>query len=260
MTRLLDSVRSWLQPWRSGPEPMEIRKAVLEEVEDAVVAVGGGKRLFPFDRLRVDLLAEDPRQRAVLEAAAREGWDLEREIPERLRALGASFPPGLRIEVRCPGDVPAERGDRRFEITYERAGAGPSATPPALRLTVEKGKATQKAYTFHAHRVDVGRLPEVLDRDGRVKRRNDVAFLEDGKLERTVSREHARIDRDERSGEYRIRDQQSALGTRIWRDGRSIEVSSRDRRGIRLEPGDEVYFGQACVKVAFLPPESERPS
>ena len=35
---------------------------------------------------------------------------------------------------------------------------------------------------------------------------------------------------------------------RVFRDGRSIEVSTGDRRGEKLRPGDEIYLGRACLR------------
>ncbi|HTQ78519.1 MAG TPA: FHA domain-containing protein, partial [Thermoanaerobaculia bacterium] len=84
---------------------------------------------------------------------------------------------------------------------------------------------------------------------GRVKRRNDVAFLEEDDLSQTVSREHARIAWDPESGAFWLRDEGSASGTLLFRAGRSIEVSRHDRRGVKLEDGDEIYLGRAAVRV-----------
>lgn len=40
-------------------------------------------------------------------------------------------------------------------------------------------------------------------------------------------------------------------GTRIFRDGRPIEVPGGNPRGVRLRPGDEIYLGQACVRISW---------
>jgi hypothetical protein len=119
-------------------------------------------------------------------------------------------------------------------------------------LTITQGKAQQHVYSFESSdRITLGRLDEVLDEEGRVKRRNDVAFVEEGEVNRTVSREQARILWDGESSEYRLRSEPGASGTRILRDGRTIDVSAQDRRGVRLLTGDEVYLGKACLKVAI---------
>jgi predicted component of type VI protein secretion system len=78
-----------------------------------------------------------------------------------------------------------------------------------------------------------------------------VAFLEVGEVNSTVSREHARISWDAESGAWWLRAEQNASGTRIYRDGRTIDVSAHDRRGVRLQAGDEVYLGRAAVKVGM---------
>jgi hypothetical protein len=38
-------------------------------------------------------------------------------------------------------------------------------------------------------------------------------------------------------------------GTLLFRAGHSIEVSRHDRRGVRLDTGDEIYLGRAALKV-----------
>jgi len=86
-----------------------------------------------------------------------------------------------------------------------------------------------------------------------VKRRNDIAFLEEGELNQTVSREHARIAWDPETQAFWLRDEGSASGTLLLRSGRSIEVSRHDRRGVRLQSGDEVYLGRAAVRVEIGP-------
>lgn len=259
LTDLIYRLRRLMRPWEAGTEPLEVRRAVLEEIEGRVVAVGGGRRVFPFNRIEVRLLTPDPQERELFEAVVREGWDLEREVRERLRGLDARFPAELGVEVSFADRGGPEFGNRRFRILCHRVEGvavpeGPAGRP-VLDLTVMQGRATRHVYTFAgADRIAIGRLEEVLGADGRVLRRNDVAFLEEGEVNATVSREHARIVWDEAEEAYRLRDEGSASGTRLLRDGRSLEVSRHDRRGVRLRTGDEVYFGRASVKVSVRGP------
>jgi hypothetical protein len=82
-----------------------------------------------------------------------------------------------------------------------------------------------------------------------VIRRNDVVFEEGAdEANATVSRGHAHIRFHAQTGEYRIADDGSEYGTRIFRDGRSVEVPSGSQRGERLSAGDEIYLGRACVR------------
>jgi hypothetical protein len=255
---LIDKLRQWGRPWVAGTEPLEIHRAMLEDIEAQVVAVGGGRRVFPFDRVEVKLLAATPEDAERLRAIAGEGWDLEREVRERLKANGARVPEGLAVPVEVTEQDGPEFGGRRYALAYRRAAtrgdaeaepAARGAVRPHLRLAVLKGKAVQDAYDLDADRIHLGRLEEVLDAAGRVKRRNDVAFLEDGDVEQTVSREHARIAWDPETSAYWLRDEGSASGTLLFRAGRSIEVSRHDRRGVRLDHGDEIYLGRASLKV-----------
>jgi len=254
LDRLLDKVRQWRRPWVAGTEPVEIHRALLEDIEAQVVAVGGGRRVFPFDRVEVKLLAATPEETSRLQAIAQDGWDLEREVKERLKANGARCPEGLAIPVEVTEQDGPEFGGRRYALAFRKAAQGEAETParaarPLLRLAILKGKAVRDAYDFTADRVFLGRLEEVLDAGGRVKRRNDIAFLEEGEIEQTVSREHARIAWDPESNAFWLRDEGSASGTLLFRSGRSIEVSRHDRRGVRLETGDEIYLGRAALKV-----------
>jgi hypothetical protein len=251
---LLDKLRHWGRPWVAGTEPVEIHRALLEDVEAQVVAAGGGRRVFPFDRVEVKLLAGNAEERSRLQAIATAGWDLEREVKERLRACGARFPDRLTVPVSVTGEAGPEFGGRRYALAFRQAAAGEAeasarAGRPVLHLAVLKGKAAQDAYDLAGDRVFLGRLEEVLDLAGRVKRRNDVAFLEEGEIEQTVSREHARIAWEPESHAFWLRDEGSASGTLLFRAGRSIEVSRHDRRGVRLESGDEIYLGRAALKV-----------
>jgi hypothetical protein len=263
MNDMMGKMRDLLKPWMKGTSPLEIRRAVLDDVESHVIAVGEGKRIFPHNRLRLHLLTPDPDERARFEAVVREGWDLKREIAERLADRGCPVPAGFDVEVAFDEETHPRFGERRFYVEYlsQEAPAAPATAPaaggvapatrPLLELTVLKGTATQHVYELEGPRVFLGRLEEVVDPDGRVRRRNDVAFLEAGEINSTVSREHARIAWDGESGGYWLRAEQNASGTRIYRAGRTIDVSSNDRRGVRIQPGDEIYLGRACVKVTM---------
>ena len=61
-----------------------------------------------------------------------------------------------------------------------------------------------------------------------------------------MSRKHAHIRVD--GSDYRLCDDGSEFGTRVFRDGRSIEVPAGDRRGEKLRLGDEIYLGRACLR------------
>jgi hypothetical protein len=255
---ILKRIRHWVRPWEMGTEPMEVRRAVLEEIDGRVVAAGGGRRIFPYNHVHVLLLVGGPEERSMLEGVVREGWDLEGEVRRRMREQGAELPPGFTLDIGYTEEAGPEFGGRHYRVTFERTEEEPAPADagerPILELTVTKGKATRQVYDFTAERIYLGRMEEVIDGEGRVRRRNDVAFLEEGEVNQTVSREQARIAWDDQTRGYWLRAEPGASATRIFRDGRAIEVSRQDRRGVRLQPGDEVYLGRACLKVGLRNP------
>ena len=146
MKDILGKVRDILEPWRKGTSPLEIRRAVLDDVESRVIAVGDGKRILPFNHLRVHLLTPDPDERQAMEAVVQEAWDLKGQIAERLRDRGCPVPPGLEVEVAFDEEPDPRYGERRFFVEYakrEGDAASPAAAPgaarPTLELTVLKG-------------------------------------------------------------------------------------------------------------------------
>ena len=113
-----------------------------------------------------------------------------------------------------------------------------------------KGTAERAEYTLDKTRTNIGRLPELTDSSQRVVRRNDIVFEEGvDEINATVSRKHAHILRD--AGEYLLLDDRSEFGTSIFREGRPIELVKGGRRGEKLRPGDEIYFGRACMRRAM---------
>ncbi|MGP8245417.1 MAG: FHA domain-containing protein [Bryobacteraceae bacterium] len=221
---------------------VSLHHAMLESVEEQVQVLAHGRRVFPFPRVKVTLIAAEEARRNLLAAAFGEDRRLENDIREALEAAGCQIPRGFAIEI-----VTSASGDRPFFIDYERKPAKPAAETPVGRLVVVKGKAAHEEYVLDKPRTNIGRLSELTDSEQRVVRRNDVVFEENAdEANGTVSRQHAHIRRED--GQYRVADDGSEFGTRVFRDGRSIEVPAGNRRGERLRPGDEIYLGRACLR------------
>jgi hypothetical protein len=222
-------------------ELLLLHRAILAEVEGKVQIIARGRRVFPFARVVVTLVSAEAERRDILQAAF--GERLGADIREAMEGSECVLPRGFSVEVRT-----AEAGLRAFEIAYsvEPVKAAPAAASPG-RVILAAGKTASPEYTLEKARTNIGRLPELTDADHRVVRRNDVVF-EEGADERnaTVSRQHAHILLE--SGDYRLCDDGSEFGTRVFRDGRSIEVPAGDRRGEKLRPGDEIYLGRACLR------------
>lgn len=210
-------------------ELLLVHRAILEEIESQVQTLARGKRVFPFARLAVTFVSPDAGRRALLQAAFGEGGRLETDIRQALEAAGCELPRAFAVEV-----LTAETGAAPFQIEYAVVGRG-HAPPlaPQARLIIVKGKTERTEYTLDKPRTNIGRLAELTDPEQRVVRRNDVVFEEGGdEANATVSRKHAHIRLED--GEYRICDDESEFGTRVFRDGRAIEVPAGNRRGEKL--------------------------
>jgi hypothetical protein len=216
-----------------------VHRAILEQVAGKIQVAARGRRIFPYPRVIVTLVSPDSDRRTLYQAAF--GEKLEAALREALQGSHCEVPRGFAVEVRT-----AETGVQPFAIEYDYNRPLPAAAAPA-RLSVMRGKAQQAEYALDRARINIGRMAEVTDAEQRVLRRNDIVF-EDGADEAnaTVSRKHAHVTCG--GGEYRLCDDASEFGTRIFREGRSIDVPTGNRRGEKLKPGDEIYLGRACLR------------
>jgi len=243
-------------------ELLLVHRAILEEIEGKIQTIQRGQRLFPYNYLKVRLVSPEPERRALFQAAFAQDRRLENDIRESLQGAGCTLPAAFAVDVET-----AEEGPKGFEIAYTIREApsapapapapvpvaepepAPAPAPIAARLVVVRGKAAQETYTIDKSRTNIGRMQELTDSQQRIVRRNDIVFEEGGDdANATVSRAHAHIRFDRPSGQYRICDDESEFGTRIFREGRSIEVPAGNRRGERLCAGDEMYVGRACLR------------
>jgi hypothetical protein len=237
-------------------EPVEIRRAILDEVESLVEPGPRSRPVFPFTRLEIALAVPDAKRRAAVDAVLGGEAGLLAAVEERLREAGCAKVTGLEVRLRYTRKPGAEwQTGRVFRVAGDHAEAPRAQRAPAAeasaangQLVIVKGVTAKRSYALAAERTNIGRIAEVLDKERRVARRNHVVFTEGADpANDTVSRAQAHILRSP-MGEYRLFDDRSAHGTRIFRDGRTIALPSGSPRGVRLQPGDEIYFGQACMR------------
>jgi hypothetical protein len=241
--------RKWTEkafgPAESG-ELLLVQRGILDDVAGKIQTAPRGKRFFPFNHVVVRLVSPDAARRVLFEAAFSAEDRLANDIRECLGGAGCDIPAGFSVEIEI-----TESGPKSIDILYanHRAPAVAPPKPGLARLTIVRGKAGHESFMLDKARVNIGRLAEITDSRQRVVRRNDIVF-EDGADEAnaTVSRGHAHIRLDAETNEFRICDDASEYGTRIFREGRSIEVPSGGKRGERLNPGDEIYLGRACLR------------
>jgi len=249
----LESVDRWLgrhfERWSAnlagGPHPketLEIRREILSAIRDRIEPKGDGEYMFPYQEISVRLAARDADHRDSLSAAFVDENALETEVRE------------LLTEAECRADnvtVPIEIIDDAaaapFKLEFRRADKTKAAAPvtrrPAAWLYVTKGKSDQSELFIGRDNIFLGRLKEVNSKDGGLRRRNDIAFDDS---ENTVSREHAHIQFEE--GKFRLYHDLGERGTRLFREGRSVDVPVSGGRGTQLKSGDEIHLGEARLR------------
>jgi hypothetical protein len=238
-------------PHAAAPEFAEIRLAALDEVRRKSYRAGA-KKVFPYDLIRVSLRGVEESRADLFRGPFFRKY-LEQEVHTALRADACRFPESLRVEVTVATGLP-QVGEAWLTVDAA-SGIAEGDAPPRARLVVQSGLAKVTELRLGKARTHIGREIDVYSNRG-LHRRNDLAFMEDTNVNRTVSREHAHIRHDRATGEYRLFNDRwyphgAECGTWIVRDGISHEVH-RDTRGTRLEHGDEIHFGRAVVLFELL--------
>ena len=249
---IASKVRGWSARVGGGPQPkelLEIRREILEEIRDKIEPAGEGRYIFPFHEVLVRIAARDAAHAGLLDAAFSEGGSLDGDIRGLLQEAGCAIPAGFDAGVEIFEDADVGAGARPFQIECVQRKGGTreavAATRPAARVLVLRGQAEPVELALTRDRVNIGRLQEVTgERDG-LRRLNDLAFA-DG--ETTVSREHAHIRYEAATGKFRLYDDRSQRGTRIFREGRRLEAPRGSLRGVQLQHGDEIHLGDARVR------------
>jgi hypothetical protein len=243
---------------RSPRQPIEVVQAIVDCAEQQVQPAGRGRRVFPFNQLIVHVVAASRPDRARLAAVIEGPPSLQQRLSQRLSAAGCAASP-LDVQVVYVSKPKPGWRTLEYHVAFDRVETSAhsdetesvslTVEPTRLDLNVLTGMAERRTYTFTGGRIDIGRRAEVLDQQQRLIRRNHIAFVEgDADANRTVSRRHAHIAFIPNSREYRLRDDGSARGTAVLRNGRTIRVPE-GARGIRLESGDEIALGEARLRV-----------
>ncbi len=239
----------------SAQTPLEMRREIIEQVESRIVIDASGNH-FPYSKVIVQLQPPTSALRDVFASAFLQDQSLKSDVLSKLKDTQAKYPSELDvvIELLEPSGTATESAPL-FQLDFEKPDPLRKTEIPSTRYLVLKGAAEQSEYAMKKERVLIGRLAEVLDREGRLVRKNDVVFLDNGEdINSTVGRIHARIWFDAEKNEFCLIDEASRYGTRIIREGRSIEIPGGNSRGVLLRSGDEIYLGQACVRFEMVRP------
>lgn len=242
-----------------GDEPgaragIELYRDALDQIAARATVGKRGDRIFPFNRITIELHAADPERKAVLETLFDPGQlgddirsvlEEERVTPPAELTVFVHYSEEALVEMRILCEK-VEKTTRIEPAPIEEVAAAPAPLVPA-RLLIITGVASAPELPLDRPRINLGREQEVLDAMGRVFRHNELSFPESSHpANASVSRSHAHILFD--SGQWRIFDDGSSLGTTLFRDGRRIDVPAHASRGVALRPGDEIYLGQARLR------------
>jgi len=237
---------------RPDLEPAALRREILDQIRSRILE-DGGSRLFPFGKVIVRMTPQRGTQKDAIREALLNKDALKSDILRMLQESKAQYPDEFEALVefersRNGGPLKTPAGPV-FEVDFIRSPVPVNPRPPEMRLQATKGVTEKPEYTLNKPRILIGRSTEVLDREGRIIRRNDVVFLEsDEEINNSVGPMHARIWFDGARNAFFILDEGSRYGTRILRGGAVLDVPSGNPDGIELQSGDEVYLGQACLR------------
>lgn len=235
-------------------EPLEIVHAIVDAVDREIQPASRGRRVFPYNRIRVSVVAASREARRRLETVLDGDDELQRRIDDKLRRAGCEAS-NVAVSVSYTSRAHKNWDDPDFHVAFATVEQPkierdePSAHPGRLDVAIVRGVAEKRSYSFVSDRIDIGRCVEVKDTLHRLIRTNDIVFVE-GALEpnETVSRQHAHISYHSASGEFRLYDDGSAHGTQIVRQGTTLAVL-RGSRGVRLKSGDEIVVGDARMRI-----------
>ena len=238
---------------KDAPELAEIRIAMLDEIK-AKTHRAGGKSVFPFDLVRIQLRGIPEEQARTLQTDFLRGY-LAGEAREFLKRSHHRFPENLQVEIHTTPTLPtAAEGWITIETASQPAKKEESAPARArkpAKLIVLAGTANQKEWTLEKTRTNIGRTAEVF-RSAGPSRRNDLVFSEESEVNCSVSREHAHILRSPQTGEYRLFNDrwykdQAQCGIWVVRDNLSQPVH-RGARGFLLKNADEIHLGNVILR------------
>jgi len=257
LTRTVDrAARQWS---RSGPRgPLEVLHGVLAAVRERVEPAGRGKHVFPFNRIKLSVVADSRDTRARFSGVLDGDPPLRQRLLTMLSDAGCEVP-GLHVRTVFVAAPDPAWAAPEFHVEFGRGSpAEPPETErvsaPEVRLTIAQGSAEKPAYALALERINLGRCAEVRDSRNRLIRTNHVVFKDGDPVNHSVSRRHAHIEYSGGTGDYRLVDDRSAHGTTIVRSGQTIVVPA-GARGVRLRSGDDVILGEARVRVKIAETE-----
>jgi len=236
-------------------EAIELYRDALDQISNRATAGKRGDRIFPFNRITVELAVDNAERKAVLETIFDPG-QFGDDVRSTLKEERVTPPDDLTVFVHYPENALVEMRVLCERDKTEPAPAAPVPPPTAAvvpllpaRLLTVTGVSSASEFYLDRPRINLGREAEITDSLGRAIRRNELCFPEAAhEANASVSRAHAHLRFDPASNEWRIFDDGSSIGTTLFREGRRIDVPAHAGRGVALRHGDEIYLGQVRLQ------------
>jgi len=234
-----------------GREAVELYRDALDQIANRATPGKRGDRLLPFNLITIELRADDPDRKAVLEAVFDPG-QFSDDVAATLKAERVTPPADLTVAITFPPE--AEEEMRVILAKTEKTAPEPRSAHlvPACLITVTGASSIPVCYLDRLC-VNLGRVEDVSDTAGRTIRHNELYFPDDAhEANSTVSRSHAHLTFDPAGVVWRIFDDGSSIGTTLFRSGKRIDVPAHAGRGVALKSGDEIYLGQVRLRYELI--------
>ena len=236
-------------------DPETLRGTIQEQLLSRAV-VNANEKSFPFGRVVIRLQPQNAQQYEIFQETFIREEALKNHLLQALGNMRIQRPNEfqLRIEIQESSNLEGTSLRALFEIDFVRLNVVRLEEIPEVVMLVTRGSAERKEYRLKKDRILVGLRAEVLDREGRIIRKNDIVFLEsEDESSASVSGTHARIWYDYGKHGFYIMDEDSRYGTRIMRREKVIELPGDDPEGVQLQSGDDLYFGEAILHFEIIP-------
>ena len=236
---------------KDTPELAEIRLAVLDAVKDKAHRAGG-KIVFPYNLIRIHLFGVPAEQAPVFRSAFLSSYFAD-ELRTGLTRSSYRFPADLSVDLTTTEIMPGPNESwLRVETLLEETRPEPViALGQVGQINVISGDATPAELKLEKSWINIGRTRDAVQAGGPT-RRNDIAFAEGDSVSSSVSRQHAHIEKDLKTGQYRLFNDRfykgaENCGVYLVRGGVSTAVH-RGGHGSVLQDGDEIHLARAVLR------------
>lgn len=244
-------------------EPLEIKRAILSEIDEGIISIGDNRRIFPYTAIEISLNTRDEVSKGIFSVAFINDNSLERVIHNHLKPPRCEqSEPRIKIVLIDLTDEP--QSSKKFEINF--ISETTKSKEIEAYLEVFEGLANRKQLRLHHSETFIGRCEQAVAKGSKVIRVNDLYFLDsreyvgrmsedlktNEQINQSVSRKHARIIYNEQDGRHYVYDDGSSKGTTLLRGGRGVAENVDRHVGKALGNGDILCFGKARVKFKLI--------